>query len=355
MPSAPEPGLPAGVRFAALAAGSLALQVGLGLHLRAVMAGELAAWGHLGNLRRAHSHLGYYGVLFPLAWWAWARAGLRTPGRALTALYAGATVAGTLGFADAGYGPVSIAASTVVLGVWVHTAWGARGTLRGGLTRRHRSWWAPAVPAILLSAITIPAVAATLRRAPTLSADLVQGFLTILLFGVAVPAALSRGGAPAPDSRAWTLGAVGLALMLGPLPGAAAGGLTMLLAWQLVAAAARMTGPLDLRLLWGLTGLALPPLALGIVAETHAVAIAGLHFVALGPVLLGLGAPVLPVGGPAFRAAWLLGLGALTLGVLAPGGAVGLAGPALALLGGGLLAGLVAVGLVLRVARGGPG
>lgn len=351
MPSAPEPGT-RGLRFAALAAGSLLLQVALGVHLRMVMAGTAAAWGDLANLRRAHSHLGYYGVLFPLAWWAWQRAGQRTPGPRLTAAYAAATLAGTLGFADAGYALVAIATSTFVLGVWLHGAWGLRGTLRGALSRRHTSWWAPAIPAIVLSAIAIPGVAATLRRAPMLSADLVQGFLTLLLFGVAMPAALSRAGAPAPDSRAWTLGVVGAALLLGPWPGLVAGALTMLLAWQIVYAAWRLRGAWDLRALWALTGMALPPLALGIVAESHGLAVAGLHFVVLGPVLLQLAPALLPVDRPAFRAAWYPGLAALTLGVLLPGGVAGLAGPHIALAGGAWLAALSLGGVLTRQLRG---
>jgi hypothetical protein len=341
-----------GLRFVALAAGSLALQVTLGLHLRAVMAGEMAPWGHVGNLRRAHSHLGYYGILFPLAWWAWSRAGRPAPGPRTMACYAAATLAGTLGFADAGYSGVAIAASTAVLGVWLASAWGQRSTLRGVLSRSHHSWWAPAIPAVVLSAIAIPAVAATLRRAPMLSADLVQGFLTVLLFGVAAPAALAQAGAPAPDTRTWTLGTVGVALLLGPAPGMVAGALTMLLAWQLVHVALRMRAAADLRALWAITGLALPPLALGMVAETHAIAIAGLHFVVLGPVMLQLGAPILPVEHGVFRAAWLLGLAPLTLGVLLPAGVAGMGGPTFALVGGATLACVALLGLVWRIADG---
>ena len=342
---------PSGRPLLALAALSLLGQVSLGLHLRAALGGQVAPWGAFDDLRRAHSHLGYYGLLFPMAWWAWAQAGLPTPRPRGLAVYALATALGTVGFALQGYAALSIAASTVVLGVWLSSAWGLRAQLKGSVGRRHASWWAPAIPAILLSAITIPAVAATLRRDPALSHELVQGFMTLLLYGVAVPAALARQGAPAPDSRLWTLGAVGAALLLGPLPGLPSGLLTLLCAALLARAAWACKGPWDLRLLWLLPVLGLIGLGTGLLAESRGLAIAGFHLVVLGPVLLSLGGDLLPIHRPLYRGAWHLGLGALTLGVLVPLWSVDLVWTRVAVAGGALLALLAFVGIATRGSR----
>ena len=337
---APDPGQ----RFLWLAAAAMLMQVALGAALRGFMAGIALPIGHFPHSRDAHSHLGYYGVLFPLLWWAWARAGLRVPGRAAFVVYALATLGATLGFAREGYGLLSIAGSTLVLLTWL----GAAGSLGRELFRL-RSWWAPAGPAILGAALAIPAVAYTLQRDPALARELVQGFLTLLLFGAFVPAALARAGAPAPLAPLWTLGALGTALVLGPWPQLPARALALVLALQ-VARAAWALRPWDRRLLW--LGLALSQalLATGLLAETWPVAIAGLHFAILGPVLLELGAPLVPRLGLGARLSYLAVLGVLTLAVLSPQRFPPGTAPRIAAAAGALLA-LAWVGGIL--ARGG--
>ena len=86
----------------------------LGVGLRWALAGVPLLPGGFVELRHAHSHLGYYGVLFPLMWWAWRRLGQRAPGLPLLGLYAVGVVMSAVGFAREGYGRPAIIGSTIV-------------------------------------------------------------------------------------------------------------------------------------------------------------------------------------------------------------------------------------------------
>ncbi len=303
---------PALDRFTGMALVALVVQLGLGIHLRAVLAGMDQPWGSWLFLRQAHSHLGYYGLIFPLVWWAWRRQGLPVPGPLQTAAYALATAAATWGFVQAGYALLSIAASTVVLLVWVIAALRLRRQVK-----ELRSWWAPAVPAILLSAVAIPGVAVTISRDPAFARDLVQAFLTLLMFGVATPAALAQQGARPPLAPAWTIGVLCTAMLLGPWPGlfthlgaVLLAGLLLWTAWDLP--------ELDQRAAWGGLVLGLLALGTGALPESQPVAIAGLHYAVLGPVLMSLGAALVGRLPLLARLVYLLPVGVLTLAVLLP-------------------------------------
>ncbi len=273
-------------RFALLAAASLLGTLLLGVTLRAFLAGVPLPWGEYRALRHAHSHLGYYGVLFPLAWWAAARIGAPVPGPRTTALYALAVLVGSGGFAVAGYGRVAIVGSTTVLAIWLSWAWQLRGHALS------RSWLSSAPWSVLAAAVAIPAVAVLTSRAPELARELVQGFLTVLMFGVVAPLALALERAPPPPPGLWLLTTLGAALVLGPLPGLLPH-LSLALLGALVATAGwRAAAPLEIRLLWVGLGVALLALGTRLLPEHHAVAIAGVHFAVLGPLLLALGRPL---------------------------------------------------------------
>lgn len=329
-----------------LAGTSLLLALALGALLRLALAGVPLPFGRFAELRHAHSHLGYYGVLFPLVWAAAAQRGPRPPGRALLAGYGLAVLAATLGFAAEGYGRPAIIASTVVLGVWLHTAVRALPELA-----RPRSWWFPASPSVLVAALSIPAVALNLSRAPALAAELVRLFLVVLLFGLIVPAALAVRRAPAPPMPLWLLGTLGAGLSLGPWPEVPARLGMAMLGGLVLQAGLRLDAAADLRASWGLLGLGLLLLASGLLPNSHAVAIAGLHFAILGPVLLSLGRPLCPRGPRAwcwlYEALVLL----LSLGVLGPQLLPGPPWPLLAAgagIGVGLLWSLAILGRGLR-------
>lgn len=297
----------------------------LGASVAAVVAAALGAWlrfyyASLVSLpldapdwRHAHSHAGVYAVLFPLTWLAWRRVGLPVPGPRTTALYLVACGVATVTFALGGYALPSIVASTVVGAIWLFTAWSARGVVRA---RRDALRLAPI--AIVLGTAFIPAIAVSTRRDPALANGLVHAFLSILFFLVVVPAALarlaSRTTTDATEGRsssrvdhalsdARLVGPLGLvaALHLGPLPNLA--GAIALAFYGLVVAYAARDAPLWPRALWlafalgGLTMLAFPS------GPPHALAIAGLHFLLLGPVFVSLadtrGLPSLVAGSSA--------------------------------------------------------
>lgn len=313
----------------------------LGVTLRWFFAGVPLPAGEFVFLRHAHSHLGYYGVLFPLMWLAWARLERPSPGPIALTVYALAVIASTLGFLKEGYGGMSIAGSTAVLAVWVWSAWPLR---------RERGWLATTLPAVWISAVIIPGVAvAASRGEDALAGGLVKGFLTLLLLGAALPAALASRGCRPPPMGLWALGTGAAALSLGPLPHPVASlGLALLgglLGWSVA-----RSGELDgvLRALWLGLALGFAFRGLSLLPDHAQIAIAGLHYALLGPALLTLaappGSPRLPPWGVALYA---LALGGLTLGVGLQAWPVALPLPRLAAWSGTALA----LFLMLGVAR----
>jgi hypothetical protein len=300
-------------RFALGASVAAVAAAGLGAWLRFFYAGLVSLPLDAPDWRHAHSHAGVYAVLFPLTWLAWRRVGLPVPGPRTTALYLVACGVATVTFALGGYALPSIVASTVVGAIWLFTAWSARGVVRA---RRDALRLAPI--AIVLGTAFIPAIAVSTRRDPALANGLVHAFLSILFFLVVVPAALARLASRTPAdamdassssrvdhalSDARLFGPLGLvaALHLGPLPNLA--GAVALALYGFVVAYAARRAPLWPRALWlafALGGLAMLAFPSG---PPHALAVAGLHFLLLGPVFVSLadarGLPSLVAGGSA--------------------------------------------------------
>ncbi|MCB9617047.1 MAG: hypothetical protein H6722_31845 [Sandaracinus sp.] len=305
-------------RFALGASVAAVVAAVLGAWLRFYYAGLVSLPLDAPDWRHAHSHAGVYAVLFPLTWLAWRRVGLSVPGVRTTGLYLVACGVATVTFALGGYALPSIVASTVVGAIWLFTAWSARGLVRA---RRDALRLAPI--AIVLGTAFIPAIAVSTRRDPALANGLVHAFLSILFFLVVVPAALARLASRTPAdtadadgtrehttsrvdhtlSDARLFGPLGLvaALHLGPLPNLA-GAIALALYGFVVAYAARRA-PLWPRALWlafALGALAMLAFPSG---PPHALAIAGLHFLLLGPVFVSLadarGLPSFVAGGSA--------------------------------------------------------
>lgn len=310
---------------------ALAGTVGLGALLRAFLAGSGWLPGGYVELRHAHTHLGWYGVVLPASIAAW-----RTGG--LGAAYGAAVAVATVGFVAQGYGPVAIAASTLVLAWWLLHGWRL---WRDGAAR---GWFAPAPPSVIAAAVAIPSVAATLRRDPALSQALVAGFLAALLLGVALPAAARRAGLPPPRGRVLTLAVLATALYLGPLPIAsplAAGPVAL---GVLLLRAASSPGWTDLRLLIAIVGIGLVAAGIGLLPWSRAVAVAAVHFGLLGPVLHGLLLEP-PTGRAVAGVRWLHhgSLGAMCAAIIAPA-------PTVAAVAGVAVAGWWLIWVALRVA-----
>jgi hypothetical protein len=284
----------------------------LGTLLRFALAGVPLSFGDFAHLRHAHSHLGYYGVLFPLLWLGWRAAGARAPSATVFAVYAGATVVSTIGFATRGYWLPSIAGSTVVGLVWLHAAWQNRAWLR-----ELRSWTWSAPLGVVIASCFVPPIALYTRRDPAFANELVRTFLGVLVFAVFVPSALARLRAPPPVGPLWLVAALAGSLWLGVgVHDALSLGLIALGAWAGVGAA-RASVPSWLRAHWVALALALLALGAGALPKDDAVSVAGLHFAFLGPLLCTWVLDVDERGPPAWLwAAWSLSVAAMCGGVL---------------------------------------
>lgn len=261
--------------------GVLLLGGALRLQLAGVSLDGLAFW----HLRSAHSHLAWYGLVFPLVWLAWRGTGVGGVRPVWAWIYGAATVLATLAFAWSGYNPISIAASTVVLLVWL-------GWSLPLLPRLIRNDWAGiAGPSVLAAATAIPAVAVLSKRGDPMAPELVQAFLAWLLLGVALPAALHRLRTPAPP--AWVAAPLVLAAgaAVGPWPVLPARVALLILGAGIVVLAAMTRASRIERAALALVGVGLSLLAVRVLPDTHYVAIAGLHFAALGPIAFTLAWP----------------------------------------------------------------
>lgn len=258
----------------------------LGLWLRWYLAGvgvPLPTGTTYSNLRHAHSHLGYYAVLVPLAWLAAeASSGRKILGRQAMWFYAGSILIATVGFLQAGYGLLGIIGSTAVSLFWLVAAW--------RIASRARAPDDPLVavlPGTLLSLLCIPLIASSLRSNPAFAASAVQSFLTILLFLVIAPGAVAALGL----RQRWGWGTVATgamaALSLGLWPSAATRiGLALHAcywldtAWRIEARVFAVP--------WYAGAIGLLAVAAGVVPLSHDVAIGAIHFLILGPFLSAL-------------------------------------------------------------------
>lgn len=269
----------------------VAATVGIGVLLRWQFAGVGWELTKALDLRRAHSHLAFYGILFPLVWFM--GVGARSFGLRSKTLwfYFGAVVLSTIGFLTQSYGPVSIVGSTAVLLVWWVFAFDL-------FRRREHAWSAPIPSFIILSSVLILAVAISTKRDPLLASRLARSFLTLLLFGVLVPSVLkaieplqSRMGQR--GSWAWTSATLASAVFLtglsdhfvfglGPV---VLGGMIGFFAFVLFKSRVDFASR-RLAAYWLSLGAFLGATGLKILVPTHAVAVAGVHFLVLGPVFL---------------------------------------------------------------------
>jgi len=276
--------------------------IALGLWLRWFLAGvglALPAALTFPNLRHAHSHLGYYAVLVPLAWLAWESSGKTAPLRRWErALYAIATIIATIGFIQRGYGLLGIVGSTIVGGLWIVAAWRI-----ARAARQHDDPMVAVLPGTLLALACIPLIARTLRSDPAIAAAAVQSFLTALLFLVVAPGAVTAFGLR--QRLAWGSVLTGTlsALALGLWPTAVARVGLALHALYWLAVARRVNRPV-FALPWYAAAGGLVVVATGIVPLTHDVAMGAIHFLILGPFLSALAQRQLLAAVPS--AAWWL-------------------------------------------------
>lgn len=264
----------------ALIAAALIGAMSIGAWMRWALAGALDLGLPFDHLRHAHSHLGYYGILFPLAWLGWRAAGAPAPGRGALIAYGISTAVACVGFMISGYGGVAIAGSAAVAGFWLWSAFGLRARLR------RLADPLGAVPlGVLASLACVPFIAITLRRDPALAHGLVSTFLSALLLIVITPSVIAaRGISLGPWPFLLISGALGsLSLGVAPHPVTRFG---LLIYAGLVGAliCARRLG-LHGRAAWGAVALGLAAMALGALPNVRPVALGAIHFLILGPVM----------------------------------------------------------------------
>lgn len=281
---------------AGLAAASLLGTVALGAWMRWQLAGvDPSGLAHLHALRHAHMHLGYYGILFPVLWLVLGRAGVDVPGPRTSRLYGLFVAVSTVGFLAGGYTPTAIVGSTGVLAIWLLSAWQLREQAQRLLKR---DWLAPIPVAILLAALAVPAIAIASARDSTWTLPIVRSFLILLLTGAFAPALLASLGLRAPLAIGWLLAATagsvaaGFGELVSPLLGGGTVWLALVVAWSAWRRGSRTSPVLLTHWIAGLTGLAVH--GLGWIPHEGSVALAGLHYLLLGPVLL-TAARLLPV------------------------------------------------------------
>ncbi len=268
----------------------------LGVLLRSQLAG-VGSFGVFAYLRHAHSHLGYYGVLFPALWSVWS---LTRGGRALSArtlaLYGFGSAAAAVGFATAGYGAIAIPASTIVGAIWLWSAWRNR-ALASPERLWRRDWLAGSPIAVFLACCFIPFIAITTKSDPLLAQSIVRTFLGVLLFGAIVPAALASLEVPAPRALPYLLCALVAAVAAGTNPHPLLGIALVAVAYFIARAVSANIAPSDgeppavwlrrisLRGVWLAFAIGTAALGARLVPHGHATAVAALHFVVLGPLL----------------------------------------------------------------------
>lgn len=261
-----------------------------GFILRLQMAGtDFGAAASL-DWRRAHSHLGYYGFLFPAAWFCWSAAGRWAPAGRWFGIYSALVVTSFAGFLAQGYGLLATVSSTLILAVWLFFAWKNRifpGIQRGSPLN--------AVPLnVLFAACCIPVIALVSSRSPALLVPVVRMFMTILMLGVFVPSLLSAFALRSTVPILWVilplLSAVDAAgFAFNAVPRAGTIGYGVLLAITVLRVPRPSFAlPLWLAGHWLLFAGGLVFHGLGFLPKSQPVVIAGLHFLVLGPIFLSL-------------------------------------------------------------------
>ena len=264
-----------------LVAIALAITLLVGLWLRLGLA-SVVSLAHFPFLRHAHSHMGYYGVLFPLAWFAWYQAGIKTIHSSLYKIYALATTAAFIGFVRSGYGVTAIAASTIIAVIWLIAAYPT--------TKRIKKLQDPlggVFFGIILAETCTPFVAIFLDSDPALAYNFVGTFLSLLLLLVVIPSALSLHKV----KIFWplflvsgTLGSLFFGLWNHEISRLGLFIYATMLGWGVKNSLFKI----HLRIIWMLLVVSFWALASGTLPLLPVTIIAGVHFIILGPVIASL-------------------------------------------------------------------
>ncbi len=183
-----------------------------GLLLRMQYSGYLGFLSEI-DIRRFHSHLGFYGFLFPLLWGIVPAYGFWVPGRKLRILYSVLLIVSMIGFGLSGYGIVSHISSFFVLLIWLSFGFkNIRMSYKGDR-------WINAIPmGVILSAVIVLTIFILRMTGADISIpQVVRVFLTTLLFGVFGPLALENISKPLFSVHIWLIVIFGVGVFLSSL------------------------------------------------------------------------------------------------------------------------------------------
>jgi hypothetical protein len=267
----------------------LFITLALGLVLRLIYTGFHVPFLTTLDLRRSHSHLGFYGVLFPLIWSLLGRERLWVPRKKWAWAYVLAVAISVIGFAIEGYGISAHLASAVVLIFWITFA------IKNFHSFPLKNNWLSLIPTSLFAAtacVFLVGFFASQGKTQA-STQLARSFLTLLSFGVVIPVAIGKVCPSARFLKFWPAALIGMAVFVsellpplyffwGPL---ILGGIILINLFSSLSEA-KIYSLLRLKLYWFLVGLSLIVFSIGTIRNSHYGSVAGVHFLVLGPILM---------------------------------------------------------------------
>lgn len=247
-----------------------------GLVLRLQYTGFLSLEGI--DLRRSHSHLGFYGFLFPLMWHE-LKNQFWVPGKIIKRIYILLLILSTIGFATAGYGVIAHISSFLTLVIWLIFAFKNIKTLKN-LSEDMTS----IIPLSIIASASVVLLVLISRFGTSVAPLLlVRVFLVILLFGVFAPMALRQVSNRIPHGVLWLVSVVGFGLLLAEnlegyllLMPALLGGLICYSIFPSMKATVDEKN--RIRLYWIGIALVLFLITLKVVPNNHFTAVSGIHF-----------------------------------------------------------------------------
>ncbi len=159
------------------------------------------------DFRRAHSHLGFFGFLFPMIWHHFEKSKVWICGQRLKIFYCLLLVLSTVGFLVSGYGILAHISSALVLVVWLFFAVSIYSKVKG---------LAKSIPiSIIMAALSIVCLVVLSRLDQNITPlQLVRVFLTILLFGVFGAFVIEKLSARPLPFFLWVVSVLGTGLFL---------------------------------------------------------------------------------------------------------------------------------------------
>ena len=257
------------------------ISISIGLFLRFQFAGLVNSFEQF-DLRRVHTHIGFYLFLFPMVWQTF-KLKSWSPRSGCFSSYLLVSVLALLSFLFFGYGTLSKILSGVVLFYWLAYA---VINLKKKLVPHE---WRHPYHGIILATISIGFIVFFgVKGEAELSVKIVRAFMTCLVWGVFVPFALEKKGYFKVKALWWGLCVVLTAVFvtgvfetypvfLGPI------GLGTLLFQSLYKTSKREGLRLDLY--WFVASLSLSLFGFGVIENQSYIAVGGLHFIILGPIL----------------------------------------------------------------------